>query len=59
VHTMFDGDTVFALATGHGSRPRPEEVSRLAVLAVEAVERAVVNAVRFATPAGGLPSADG
>ena len=57
VHTMFDGDTVFALATGDGPRPGPEEVTRLAVLTVEAVERATLNAVRSATPAGGLPAA--
>jgi L-aminopeptidase/D-esterase-like protein len=57
VHTMFDGDTVFALATGAGEPPGPEELTRIGVLAVEAVERATVNAVRFATPAGGLPAA--
>jgi L-aminopeptidase/D-esterase-like protein len=61
VHTMFDGDTAFALATGPGDRPPPgpAELTRLAVLAVEAVERATLNAVRFATPAGGLPAAGG
>jgi L-aminopeptidase/D-esterase-like protein len=57
VHTMFDGDTVFALATGDGPPPGPEALTRLGVLAVEAVERATLNAVRFATPAGGLPAA--
>jgi L-aminopeptidase/D-esterase-like protein len=63
VHTMFDGDTVFALATGAGAPdgrgPGPEALTRLGVLAVEAVERATLNAVRFATPAGGLPAAPG
>jgi L-aminopeptidase/D-esterase-like protein len=59
VHTMFDGDTIFALATGEGPRPAPEEVSRLAVLAVDAVQRATLNAVRLATAAGGLPAAGG
>jgi L-aminopeptidase/D-esterase-like protein len=57
VHTMFDGDTIFALATGDGPPPGPEALTRLGVLAVEAVERATLNAVRFATPAGGLPAA--
>jgi L-aminopeptidase/D-esterase-like protein len=57
VHTMFDGDTVFALATGVGAPPGPAELSRLGVLAVEAVERATLSAVRHATPAGGLPAA--
>ena len=59
VHTMFDGDTIFALATGDGPRPGPEEVTRLGVLAVDAVQRATLNAVRMATPAGGLPAAGG
>jgi L-aminopeptidase/D-esterase-like protein len=57
VHTMFDGDTAFALATGTGGPLAPDVLTRLAVLAVEAVERATVNAVRNATPAGGLPAA--
>jgi L-aminopeptidase/D-esterase-like protein len=57
VHTMHDGDTVFALATGGGERPSPEEVTRLAVFALDAVERATLNAVLRATPMGGLPAA--
>jgi L-aminopeptidase/D-esterase-like protein len=58
VHTMHDGDTVFALGTGGGERPSPEEVTRLAVFALDAVERATLNAVRRATPMGGLPAAE-
>jgi L-aminopeptidase/D-esterase-like protein len=58
-HTMFDGDTLFALSTGSGAPPAPDELTRLAVLAVEAVERATLNAVRHATPLGGLPAAAG
>ncbi len=57
VHTMHDGDTVFALATGEGERPSPEVATRIAVLAVDAIERATLNAVRFATSIGGLPAA--
>jgi L-aminopeptidase/D-esterase-like protein len=57
IHTMFDGDTAFALANGTGAPPAPDELTRLAVLAVEAVERATLNAVRRATPMGGLPAA--
>jgi L-aminopeptidase/D-esterase-like protein len=56
-HTMFDGDTAFALATGTGAPPAPDVLTQLAVLAVEAVERATLNAVRHATPLGGLPAA--
>jgi L-aminopeptidase/D-esterase-like protein len=60
VHTMHDGDTVFALATGDGGeRLDSIAVTRLAVLAVDAVERATLDAVRSATPAGGLPAAAG
>ena len=60
VHTMHDGDTIFALATGAGDRPAarsPAAVTRLAVFAVDAVERATLAAVRHATPLGGLPAA--
>jgi L-aminopeptidase/D-esterase-like protein len=61
VHTMHDGDTVFALATG-AAQPAaewlsPVEVTRLAVFAVDAVERATLAAARSATPLGGLPVA--
>jgi L-aminopeptidase/D-esterase-like protein len=54
---MFDGDTVFALATGEGDAPDPAEATRIGVLAVEALERATVGAVRTATAAGGVPAA--
>ena len=60
VHTMHDGDTVFAMATGSEGGPdrlNSVAVTRLAVLAVDAVERATLDAVRSATPAGGLPAA--
>ena len=60
VHTMHDGDTVFAMATGSSGASEPLDslaVTRLAVLAVDAVEHATLDAVRSATPAGGLPAA--
>ena len=47
VHTMADGDTLFALATG--SSGRPGEMTVLGVLAAEVTARAVLNAVRAAT----------
>jgi len=61
VHTMHDGDTIFALATGApgGARLSPVDVTRLAVFAVDAVERATLAAARHATPLGGLPAAAG
>jgi L-aminopeptidase/D-esterase-like protein len=54
-HTMWDGDTVFALATGRVETAQPV-VERLAVAAVaEAIRRAV----RTAEPLGGVPSIGG
>jgi L-aminopeptidase/D-esterase-like protein len=50
-HTMLDGDTVFALATGG----RKADVSTVGAFAAEALALAVVRAVRSAAPAGGLP----
>ncbi|CAD5372966.1 Peptidase S58 [Rubrivivax sp. A210] len=47
VHTMADGDTLFALATGASGRPG--EMTVLGLLAAEAVARAVLQAVRHAT----------
>jgi L-aminopeptidase/D-esterase-like protein len=58
VHTMFDGDTMFAVATG-AARDKVTIVAltALAAATAAAVEEAVRNAVRFAEPAGGLPAA--
>jgi L-aminopeptidase/D-esterase-like protein len=59
VHTMHDGDTIFTLATGAPASGHlsPVEVTRLAVFAVDAVERATLAAARHATALGGLPAA--
>ena len=46
VHTMFDGDTLFALATGKSGKTADPLL--LATLAAEVTARAVVNAVRAA-----------
>jgi L-aminopeptidase/D-esterase-like protein len=46
VHTLLDGDTLFALGTGRSGKPA--EMLLLATLAAEATARAVVNAVRAA-----------
>ena len=46
-HTMFDGDTLFALATGRAGKT--VDMVSLAALAAEAVAQAVVRAVRAAT----------
>ena len=52
-HTMLDGDTVFALATGQ----RKADVSTVGAYAAEALAQAILRAVRAAKPAGGLPAA--
>ena len=51
-HTMLDGDTVFALATGQ----RKADVSTVGAYAAEALALAILRAVRAAKPAGGLPA---
>ncbi len=53
-HTMTDGDTMFALATGRNSK----EISLAALhaAAVEVTARAVLRAVQTATGLGGIPS---
>jgi L-aminopeptidase/D-esterase-like protein len=52
-HTMFDGDTLFALATGE----IPANVSVVGAFAAEAVAGAIRSAVREATAMGGIPAA--
>lgn len=54
VHTPFDGDTVFTLATGR--RPAPHMLI-LGSLAADVLARAVERAVLTATSMGGLPAA--
>lgn len=51
-HTMLDGDTLFGLATGEVKA----DVNLVGALAAEAVSQAILNGVRAAAPAGGLPS---
>jgi L-aminopeptidase/D-esterase-like protein len=52
-HTMLDGDTIFALATGQ----KKADVSTVGAFAAEALAQAIVRAVQAAKPAGGLPAA--
>lgn len=51
-HTMLDGDTLFSLATGQVK----SDVNLVGALAAEVVSQAILNGVRSARPAGGLPS---
>jgi len=50
-HTMWDGDTLFALSTGR----KRADVSLIGAVAAEVVARAILRAVRSAASAGGLP----
>jgi L-aminopeptidase/D-esterase-like protein len=50
-HTMLDGDTLFALATGG----KKADVSTVGAYAAEVTAQAIVRAVRMASSAGGLP----
>ena len=52
VHTMADGDSIYALSTGDV----PGDVNTVGVMAALAMERAIVRAVRAARPAYGLPA---
>lgn len=49
-HTMFDGDTIFALATGE----KKADVSMVGAFAAEVMSEAILRAVKMAAPAGGL-----
>jgi L-aminopeptidase/D-esterase-like protein len=51
-HTMLDGDTIFTLATGQ----KKADVSTVGAYAAEVLAQAIVNAVKAAKPAGGLPA---
>src|SRR5438128_8522798 len=55
-HTPFDGDTVFALATGAAGEVDPALLSRLGAAAASCLARAIMRAVIAAEPLGGLPS---
>jgi L-aminopeptidase/D-esterase-like protein len=51
-HTMFDGDTIFALSTGEVEA----DVNLVGAYAAEVMAEAILNAVQAAVPLGGLPS---
>ena len=50
-HTMLDGDTIFALATGE----KKADPSTVGAFAAEVMAQAILRAVQKAAPAGGLP----
>jgi L-aminopeptidase/D-esterase-like protein len=51
-HTMFDGDTIFALSTGG----QQADVNVVGAYAAEMVAESIVRAVKIAESGGGLPS---
>ncbi len=60
IHTMFDGDTVFALATGKPDkkgRVKEADWSVIGAAAADVLAQAVVRAVRAAESLGGVPAA--
>jgi L-aminopeptidase/D-esterase-like protein len=52
-HTMFDGDTIFALGTGQGPAA---DVNLIGAFAAEATAQAIVQAVQQATSLAGVPA---
>jgi L-aminopeptidase/D-esterase-like protein len=56
-HTVYDGDTVFALSLPRPGAPPPVEPVVLAAAAGEVVAAAIVRAVRLATGLHGVPAA--
>ncbi|MBA2287154.1 MAG: P1 family peptidase [Ktedonobacteraceae bacterium] len=62
-HTMFDGDTIFALATGAeaptppGAANTAQQVSMIGAAAASTLARAIVKAIRNATELHGVPAA--
>ena len=58
VHTMFDGDTIFALATGKPPKKgKGADPSVVGSAAAEVLAQAVVRAVQQAESLGGVPAA--
>jgi L-aminopeptidase/D-esterase-like protein len=55
-HTMFDGDTIFALATGQVEKAA--NVTLIGAIAAEAMAQAVIRAVKASKGLPGLPSAN-
>jgi len=62
-HTMFDGDTVFALALGSAEQERPDpsmamhQLSMIGATAASTLARAIAKAVQQATTLHGIPAA--
>jgi L-aminopeptidase/D-esterase-like protein len=55
-HTPFDGDTLFAVATGRREIDGAVDVARIGAQTAECVERAIGRAVYAAGPVGDIPA---
>lgn len=55
IHTMFDGDTIFALSTAQNSSTTAD-VNVIGTVAAAVLAEAVVRAVKSATTLGGIPA---
>ena len=53
-HTIRDGDTMFAMATG--TRTEATDITVLCAAAVQVTAQSVINAVKFASGLGGFPA---
>ena len=56
IHTPFDGDSVFALATGAGTPADAAALLRVGSAAADCLARAVMRALTAAEPLNGVPS---
>jgi len=56
VHTLFDGDVVFALSTGEVALESPAQLSFLGALAADTLSRAILHAVLAAESIPGHPA---
>jgi len=57
VHTMFDGDTIFALATGKAKEAPQGDPTVIGTAAAQVMAQAVLRAARQATGLAGAPAA--
>ena len=55
-HSLVDGDTIFALATGKRELADQSDIRALEALSGLAMERAILNAIRSATSVAGVPA---
>jgi L-aminopeptidase/D-esterase-like protein len=56
IHTPFDGDSVFAMATGAGPPAEAEALLRLGSAAADCLARAVMRALTAAEAVGEVPN---